>query len=74
LITEGTFNQFSATELTTITRNAKKQIQEKAEKSELLKMANTQSNTLFDILEYTTKDMGWTLQYDPPRTTTILKD
>jgi Protein of unknown function (DUF4230) len=73
-ITEGTFNQFSATELTTITRNAKKQIQEKAEKSELLKMANTQSNTLFDILEYTTKDMGWTLQYDPPRTTTILKD
>jgi Protein of unknown function (DUF4230) len=73
-ITEGTFNQFSATELTTITRNAKKQIQEKAEKSELLKMANTQSNTLFDILEYTTKDMGWRLQYDPPRTTTILKD
>ena len=38
-ITEGTFNQFSATELTTITRKAKEQIKAKAEKSELLTMA-----------------------------------
>lgn len=73
-ITEGTFNQFSATELTTITRNAKKQIQEKAQKSELITMANTQSNTLFELLEFATKDMGWTVQYDPPRAAAVLKD
>jgi Protein of unknown function (DUF4230) len=73
-ITEGTFNQFSATELTTITRKAKEQIKAKAEKSELLTMADTQSNALFEMIEFATKDMGWTVQYDPPRTQNILKD
>jgi hypothetical protein len=73
-ITEGTFNPFSATELTTITRNAKKQIQEKAEKSELLTMANTQSNTLFELVEFATRDMGWTVKYDPPRASAALKN
>jgi hypothetical protein len=70
-ITEGTFNQFSPTELTTITRNAKEQIKKKAENSELLRMANTQSNTLFDLIEFSCKDMGWTVQFNPPRNSAL---
>jgi Protein of unknown function (DUF4230) len=60
-ITEGTFNAFSPDELSKLLANAKEQIHLKAQKSELMKAAEQQSNTIFDMIEMLCKDMGWTV-------------
>ncbi len=60
-ISEGTFNRFTAEELTKLLTNAKAQIKTKAEKSQLMVSANTQENVIFDMIEMLCKDMGWTV-------------
>ncbi len=68
-VTEGTFNNFTAAELTQLNVKAKAQIKEKAQNSELMHIAEKQGNAIFDLMEYICTDAGWRVVYNPPRKT-----
>ena len=60
-IKHGTFNRFSKDELIKIEEDSKQLMIEKIESSDLPKMVEEQSNKGFELLENTTKALGWKL-------------
>ena len=63
-ITEGTFNSFTAQDLTRLNQKAKAYIREKAEESDLLISAVKEGNQALDMIKFMVEGMGWTLQYE----------
>ena len=62
-LTEGTFNSFSAQDLTQLNEKAKSFIRQQAESSDLLITAEKQGNQMLDMIEFMVKSAGWNLKY-----------
>ncbi|MEO1433957.1 MAG: DUF4230 domain-containing protein [Bacteroidota bacterium] len=63
-LTEGTFNNFTANELTELNAKAKELIKEKAEESDLLIKAVDQSQPIFELIELIAQEAGYEVVYD----------
>jgi hypothetical protein len=62
-IQEGIFNTFSASDYSKLQANAKKFIQEQAEKSDLFMAAEEQSNQMLEMIRFIVESAGWKLEY-----------
>lgn len=62
-LTEGTFNNFTATELTSLNQKAKELIGEKAKESDLLIQAENQSQRIFELIELIAAESGYDVEY-----------
>jgi len=63
---EGTFNGFSPEELTKLNKNAKEFIEKKALESSLMKTAESQLNSTFEVIKFMAKDAEWEVQINLP--------
>ena len=59
---EGTFNGFSAEELTKLNKNAKDFIEKKALESSLMQTAEAQLNSTFEVIKFMAEEAGWEVQ------------
>jgi len=59
---EGTFNGFSAEELTKLNKNAKEFIEQKALESSLIKTAESQVNSTLEIIKFMAEEAGWKVE------------
>ena len=62
-ITEGTFNLFREEDYTRLNREAKRFIEDKARKSDLLLTAEEQANQMLDMIRFMVENAGWKLEY-----------
>lgn len=62
-LTEGTFNSFSAQDLSQLNEKAKNYIHQQAESSDLLITAEKQGNKMLDMIEFMVEAAGWNLKY-----------
>ncbi len=62
-LSEGSFNQFKAEELTELNRRAKQLIEEKAKSSDLMEIAVRQGNDIFELIELIAKESDFTVEY-----------
>ncbi|MDF1867918.1 MAG: DUF4230 domain-containing protein, partial [Saprospiraceae bacterium] len=60
---EGIFNAFTAADHSKIQANAKKFIQEQAEKSDLFLAAEKQNNQLMEMIKFIVESAGWQLRF-----------
>jgi hypothetical protein len=63
-MTEGTFNSFSAQDITRLNQKAKNYIRLQAQESDLLLTAVKQGNQALDMIKFMVEGMGWTVQYE----------
>ncbi|MEM6725603.1 MAG: DUF4230 domain-containing protein [Bacteroidota bacterium] len=62
-LSEGTFNNFTANELTSLNAKAKELIEEKAKSSDLLLKAEDQSQRIFELIELIAQEAGYEVEY-----------
>ncbi len=62
-LTQGLFNRFTPEDFTKLNRNAKKILEDKARKSELMITAVNQGQELFDMLESMVESAGWRMEF-----------
>ena len=61
-VAEGTFNSFSANDFSELNAKAKDFVRDKAEKSSLKQLAETQGNKMLDMIRFMAENSGWTVK------------
>ncbi len=62
---EGSFNSFDKDDYNKINSNAKEKIRQAAEASDIFLTAETQSNEMFELIQFIVEGAGWELEYTP---------
>lgn len=62
---EGSFNSFDKDDYNKINSNAKEKIRQAAEASDIFLTAETQSNEMFELIQFIVEGAGWELEYAP---------